>query len=1491
MKHKKFSTRILAIILSITMVCIVLPMNAFADGDELEPPGTVENGESNLTNVIESVTPIDEALDAPMPTAINITTVGTTGADYTTIADALQNATNDSIIQLVTQIEESISIQNPKNVTIDLNGQTWTNAPAAQSVITVSSGAILTIKDSGDDGKILNAGTGASIINNGTCIIISGTIKGAKYGVQTMYPGVLTIKGGNILVGEATSSDSYAIWNRSSQVDIQGGFIEAFGTRARAIQNQVAPIIGMPNHVTISGGLLTVTGNGAMAIQIDKGSLDITGGSIHASAADSNTTVTVIDSQGLRAGSDTTVNIADEVTISPEGAIMPKTILYAESKSFGASVNAGKASFNLEGQYTYNDYSGMRWFIYTVPKELSNITASSNGKILTLNGVEMNKQYLAVAYDRSHGRGASDVFYDLRTIGIGATDPVFTYNLSTDEVTYGVNDTAATLNATATAADGGTITYEWYKKTKNSDPEGTKLNVSTPTYTPLTGSMGTTYYYCVATNTIEDNGDGGTKTATVTSKLAQITVDKAAAEKLVEAKKLAEDVIIKIVLTNETDLPKVLEEAIVNIPKVTVRWKQDPIIEPATRQSSGTMIGTILLTCDGETVEVSVNREIPLLPITVGSPGSGAEYTTVQEAIDAASDNDTIQLITAMTESVNTNTKSINFDLNGQKWTGTNDNTIIVENGGYVVILDSGKGGTIENAQNKDTAVIVTEGACFITGGTIKGKARGVDIKEGSFIVSGGTVVVGQDASQDIGAVAIYNEGGHVEVQSGTVEANGKNARAIINEKSINNQSAEAYISGGNITVTGDNSIVIFHNSGPLYVYEGNLIATPASPEGDCLIIKRTGTGVTSIQDEVTMNPEGKMMPLTVLNEKSLTSPITSGVASYQLEENYKDMKWFVYTTPTGKELASNITASSSGKTLTLQGVTSNTTYYVAAYDRSIGNGISSTRWTLKTTKPTNAAVPTLTKDLSTNEVIYNLRATATALNTNAIASDGGTITYEWYKNTKNSITEGTKLNVTTATYNPSTDHIGTIYYYCVVTNTINGEGGIKKSSVTTSIAKITVENKGSNNGGSSSGNSGSTTLEPTTPSTQPSPAVPSSNTGTMVIVGGKAENIGMESKTDTITTVMVNQDKFSESVGRTVAGSSVVVPVSQNGIATAQFVVKNVEEMAAKDMILTVQTGNVAYNLSTAAIDIVALAADFPGVDTTKIPFNVSIKNSSTHIKGETLVLPPVEFTITATYGERTINVETFNAYIDRVIEVTKEQAKKITTAVVANEDGSVRHVPTYIYEKNSKYYATINSRTNSTYALIYNDVTFADAVGKWYESAINEMGSRKIVTGYEKGRFAGEDRITRAEFATILVKALGLPVSGTSNFSDVPGSAWYNGAVATATKYGLISGVGNNDFAPLDNITRQEAMLMLQRAATLTEFAGANDNLDGFKDAKNISSWARNAAQWNVGSGLIQGSNGQINANENISRAESATIILRLLQKSKLVDIRSKA
>lgn len=204
--------------------------------------------------------------------------------------------------------------------------------------------------------------------------------------------------------------------------------------------------------------------------------------------------------------------------------------------------------------------------------------------------------------------------------------------------------------------------------------------------------------------------------------------------------------------------------------------------------------------------------------------------------------------------------------------------------------------------------------------------------------------------------------------------------------------------------------------------------------------------------------------------------------------------------------------------------------------------------------------------------------------------------------------------------------------------------------------------------------------------------------------------------------------------------------------------------------------------------------------------------------------------------------------------------------------------------------YLVVINSLTNSIYAVVWHPVEFSDASSHWAKSAINDMGSRMIVKGIDGNNYEPERDITRAEFAAIVIRALGLDAGvGESGFADVAASAWYSGYVKTAASRGIITGYGDGTFSPSDKITREQAMTMIARAAKLcgmdTSIGSGAMGLAGFEDATQISSWAYDSVAFNVQNGIITGYNSKISPKAHITRAEVAVIVQRLLQKSKLI------
>ncbi len=186
----------------------------------------------------------------------------------------------------------------------------------------------------------------------------------------------------------------------------------------------------------------------------------------------------------------------------------------------------------------------------------------------------------------------------------------------------------------------------------------------------------------------------------------------------------------------------------------------------------------------------------------------------------------------------------------------------------------------------------------------------------------------------------------------------------------------------------------------------------------------------------------------------------------------------------------------------------------------------------------------------------------------------------------------------------------------------------------------------------------------------------------------------------------------------------------------------------------------------------------------------------------------------------------------------------------------------------------------------ITFDDVVFSDSI-----SAIQALASRGIISGYEDGTFRPDSTMTRAEFAAVAVKALGLAAKTRGAFSDVPSSEWFAGFVDTASSYGIIKGVSDTAFNPGGTITRQEAAVMVARAAklcgmdTAIDDGAVRDILAQFEDYVTASAWARPSLAFCYASDILSQSDLEIRPLLPITRAEVAQMIFNLLGKANLL------
>ena len=176
-----------------------------------------------------------------------------------------------------------------------------------------------------------------------------------------------------------------------------------------------------------------------------------------------------------------------------------------------------------------------------------------------------------------------------------------------------------------------------------------------------------------------------------------------------------------------------------------------------------------------------------------------------------------------------------------------------------------------------------------------------------------------------------------------------------------------------------------------------------------------------------------------------------------------------------------------------------------------------------------------------------------------------------------------------------------------------------------------------------------------------------------------------------------------------------------------------------------------------------------------------------------------------------------------------------------------------------------------------------FADCDNHWAKDDILYMHENGYVNGMSETLFAPDNNVTRAEFAAMAVRVLGLEqVEYSGAFADVVSSDWYASVVETAYKAGIIQG-SDGMFRPNDNITREEMAVILIRVYALgREYT--SDTSATFTDAADISDWAKEAVMSAVELKLVNGmTDGRFAPKDNTTRAQAATVFKRLLDINK--------
>lgn len=338
--------------------------------------------------------------------------------------------------------------------------------------------------------------------------------------------------------------------------------------------------------------------------------------------------------------------------------------------------------------------------------------------------------------------------------------------------------------------------------------------------------------------------------------------------------------------------------------------------------------------------------------------------------------------------------------------------------------------------------------------------------------------------------------------------------------------------------------------------------------------------------------------------------------------------------------------------------------------------------------------------------------------------------------------------------------------------------------------------------------------------------------------------------------------------------------------------------------LILQVRTDGMSYSLPLSVLNVKALQAQFSngkpyiGIRMERKPggFLESVRSrlsAAAGVPNAAPIAPVVEYAVFAQSGMTNVPINDFGStYVSRTLTLTRTVDPNTAAGVMIDPvSGAVAFVPTlFTNHSDGTSTATLKRGGNSLYTIIETQRTFNDIGDHWAKPSVERLASKLIVSGTGENRFAPSRSVTRAEFAAWIVRSLGMtPSTVPAAFDDVPADAWYAEAVRTASASRLISGYADGSFKPGQPISRQEMAAILAKAM---KYAGKTLTADAsalapFSDAAGIPAWSRTSVAEIAAQGIIQGMpDGTFAPDKPATRAEAATMLEKMLRSVEFIN-----
>jgi hypothetical protein len=189
-----------------------------------------------------------------------------------------------------------------------------------------------------------------------------------------------------------------------------------------------------------------------------------------------------------------------------------------------------------------------------------------------------------------------------------------------------------------------------------------------------------------------------------------------------------------------------------------------------------------------------------------------------------------------------------------------------------------------------------------------------------------------------------------------------------------------------------------------------------------------------------------------------------------------------------------------------------------------------------------------------------------------------------------------------------------------------------------------------------------------------------------------------------------------------------------------------------------------------------------------------------------------------------------------------------------------------------------------NKTEKPVFSDTTFYDVKhDSWYYEAVKYVYENGLMQGTDNG-FEPNGKMTRAMLVTVLFRLEKAELTdGENPFTDVEDGTWYTNAVIWAKENGIVNGITETEFAPNDNITREQTVTILYRYAKYKGYdVEVSAELSKFSDMDEISCFAFDAFRWAIESGIINGTSvTTLSPKDTATRAQLAAILMRFCER----------